>query len=463
MSSYEDREKLGNTSYVEYTNDENEPRMSVGRYCATRFSTLKPPMAKVPNPITLLLSLNRSQWLFFLVGFCGWTWDAFDFFSVSLTITPLTKQFGKTTNQLSWGITVTLMLRSVGAIILGLLSDRYGRKWTYIVNNILFIIIELGTGFCNTYKQFLACRALFGIAMGGMYGNAVATALEDLPPQARGLISGILQVGYIMGYLLATVFARAFVDTSRHGWRPLFWFGAGPPVLFIIFRLCLPETKAFTERERSHGTQDLYPVLLQTQYDYSANAVTVTQVVANLGAFSGGITMGYLSEIFGRRLTILTSCTMAGALVYPYGFISSKKVIAVAFFEQFFIEGVLGVVPVHVISLSPGALRTSAIGTCYQLGSLISSASATIETTLGARFPLPPTHKGVKRYDYGKVICIFTACGIVFVMLVTLIGPEKRVVPLDVAHDTDVAEAMHRDLGEIDKIAHKEVVDIEEH
>ena len=53
-----------------------------------------------------------------------------------------------------------------------------------------------------------------------------------------------------MGYLLATVFARAFVDTTRHGWRPLFWFGAGPPVLFIIFRLCLPETKAFTERER---------------------------------------------------------------------------------------------------------------------------------------------------------------------------------------------------------------------
>lgn len=171
--------------------------------------------------------------------------------------------------------------------------------------------------------------------------------------------------------------------------------------------------------------------------------------------------MGYLSEIFGRRFTILVSCTLAGALVYPYGFISSEKVMAVAFFEQFFIEGVLGIVPVHVISLSPGALRTSAIGTCYQLGSLISSASATIETTLGQRFPLPPAHK-VKRYNYGEVICIFTACAIIFVMFVTLVGPEKRVVPLDVAHDTDVAEAMHRDLGEIDKIAHKGSADTDE-
>lgn len=142
------------------------------------------------------------------------------------------------------------MLRSVGSIIFGLVADRYGRKWPYIANNVLFIIFELATGFCSTYKQFIGCRCLFGIAMGGMYGNAVSTALEDCPLAARGLLSGILQVGYIFGYLLATVFARALVGTTSHGWRPLYWFGAGPPVLFIIFRLCLPETKAFQERER---------------------------------------------------------------------------------------------------------------------------------------------------------------------------------------------------------------------
>lgn len=138
------------------------------------------------------------------------------------------------------------------------------------VNNILFIVLELGTGFSKTYKQFLACRALFGIAMGGLYGNAAATALEDCPEAARGIISGMLQQGYAFGYLLATVFARGLVDTTSHGWRPLFWyisspwivwmpepwkwliddrFGACPPVLIIIFRLCLPETKSYIERD----------------------------------------------------------------------------------------------------------------------------------------------------------------------------------------------------------------------
>jgi SHS family lactate transporter-like MFS transporter len=113
----------------------------------------------------------------------------------------------------------------------------------------LFIVLELGTGFTQTYSQFLAVRALFGIAMGGLYGNAAATALEDCPEAARGLISGMLQQGYAFGYLLATAFARGLVNTTSHGWRPLFWFGAGPPVLIILFRLCLPETNTFRARQ----------------------------------------------------------------------------------------------------------------------------------------------------------------------------------------------------------------------
>jgi len=87
------------------------------------------------------------------------------------------------------------MLRSVGAITFGIAADRYGRKWPFIINNVLFIILELATGFCTTYHSFLGVRALFGIAMGGLYGNAAATALEDCPKEARGIISGMLQQG----------------------------------------------------------------------------------------------------------------------------------------------------------------------------------------------------------------------------------------------------------------------------
>ena len=107
------------------------------------------------------------------------------------------------------------MLRSVGAITFGLAADRYGRKWPYVINLVLFIVLELGTGFAQTYHQFLGIRAIYGIAMGGLYGNAAATALEDCPDEAKGIVSGMLQQGYAFGYLLATAFARGLVNTTR--------------------------------------------------------------------------------------------------------------------------------------------------------------------------------------------------------------------------------------------------------
>lgn len=52
------------------------------------------------------------------------------------------------------------------SILFGIAADRYERKWPFVVNNVLFIILEMSTGFTKTYSEFLATRALFGIAMG---------------------------------------------------------------------------------------------------------------------------------------------------------------------------------------------------------------------------------------------------------------------------------------------------------
>ncbi|KAI5917675.1 H+ symporter family protein [Camillea tinctor] len=463
--------------------------MSAGTYLATRISSLRPPMTKAPSPIRLVRMLDRHHWAFFSIAFIAWTWDAFDFFTVSLTVHNLAETFGRSNTDITWGITLVLMLRSVGSILFGIAADRYGRKWPFIINNLLFIVLELGTGFCNTYSQFLACRALFGVAMGGLYGNAAATALEDLPNEARGLMSGMLQQGYAFGYLLAAAFSRGLVNTTPHSWRPLFWFGAGPPVIFILWRLYLPETNTYIAHQElrrengnigktfikegkvalkhhwlmltylvllmagfnfmSHGSQDLYPTMLQNQLAFSADQVTITQVVANLGAMSGGTVVGFCSQIFGRRLSIIVMCIVGGALLYPYTFVDNERIIAAAFFEQFCVQGAWGVIPVHLMELSPGAFRTFVVGTSYQLGNLVSSASSTIEATIGERFPLPTEEEGESRYNYGIVICIFMGCVYAYVILLTLIGPEHLNRNMDVGHDADAAEATGHAVGDL--------------
>jgi len=514
----------------EYNDAAPHEGMSAGEYIGTRFTTLKPAMLDLPNPIKLIRMLNRMQWAFFAVAFAAWTWDAFDFFTVSLTVTEISKEFGASNSDVSWGLTVTLMLRSIGALIFGAFSDRYGRKWPMIINLGLFIVLELGSGFCNNLSQFLAVRSLYGIAMGGLFGPAAATALEDLPYDARGVLSGLFEQGYAMGYLLAAVFYRALVPTTSHGWRSLFWFGAAPPIFIIAFRWWLPETNAFqvmkAEREArllqeqhtdhakaagfrawireswvaikqnwvlfiymillmsffnacSHGSQDFYPTFLKNQVELSATDVTIISVVGQIGALIGGTTLGYSSTFLGRRLTMITGCFIGGALVPAYILPRSMKLVASAFFLQFFVGGVWGVIPIHLTELAPPALRTTAVGLTYQLGNLASSASATIQAVIGERYPLPP-HNGVERFDYGKVIAIFMGAIWAGQIVFLLLGPEmSEAERAEYAASADDLEALRkqgmslRDIGvqrakmnqktdePSDATAQEKVVDIE--
>lgn len=171
----------------------------------------------------------------------------------------------------------------------------------------------------------------------------------------------------------------------------------------------------------------------------------MTQVVANLGALTGGMLFGWASQVFGRRFTIIIVSIVGGAILYPYTFVTDKQVMAAAFFEQLCVQGAWGVIPIHLLELSPGSLRTFTAGTAYQLGNLASSASSTIEARIGERFPLPPTEDAKHRYDYGKVICIFMGCVYAYVIIVTFFGPERLGANFDVEHDADIAEvAAHR-------------------
>ena len=145
------------------------------------------------NPIKLLGSLTPLQGALFFSAWLAWTCDAVDFFATSLTNTYLSRTLGKTTTDITTSITLTLLLRPVGAIIFGLASDRFGRKWPLIANLLGCSILSLGTGFVTTFSEFLAVRSLFGIFMGGIWGQAAALGLENAPVDARGLLSGIMQ------------------------------------------------------------------------------------------------------------------------------------------------------------------------------------------------------------------------------------------------------------------------------
>jgi SHS family lactate transporter-like MFS transporter len=141
-------------------------------------------------------------------------------------------------------------------VLFGILSDRYGRKWPLVANLLLCSAVQLGTSFVQTFRQFLAVRTLFGIAMGGVWGLASSTALENLPVEARGLGSGVLQQGYAIGYLISAVLNLYIVPHTRHTWRTLFWTTSGISAFAATIRAFIPESEVFLrakEQERALG------------------------------------------------------------------------------------------------------------------------------------------------------------------------------------------------------------------
>ena len=155
--------------------------------------------------IQIYRSLNRDQRNTFLACFLGWTLDALDFFLLTFVVRDVSAEFSVSIVKVTFAITLTLMMRPLGALIFGLLGDRFGRRVPLMVDIIFYSLMELLTAFSPNYTVFLIFRALYGIGMGGEWGLGASLAMESLPARARGLASGILQQGYSFGFLLAAV------------------------------------------------------------------------------------------------------------------------------------------------------------------------------------------------------------------------------------------------------------------
>jgi SHS family lactate transporter-like MFS transporter len=413
------------------------------------------------------------QWLQFISGWMAWTCDANDFFSVSLSVTNLEKTFNRPPHAITTAITLTLLFRSIGAVVFGVISDRYGRKWPLVANLLIVCMLEIGTSFIQTFYQFLALRSLFGVAMGGIWGLAASTALENLPVEVRGLASGIVQQGYAVGYLIACIGNLGLVPHQRHGWRILFWLASAYSMSAAILRALLPESAVFlrakeVERARgtntskktkvflqeiktmlkehwklciyaillmtgfnflSHGSQDLYPTYLQVSKGFTEHDATIATIIGTIGAITGGAFAGFISQYIGRRLTIIIFVMLVGAFIplwiIPTSFLGLA---AGAFCVQFGVQGAWGVIPIQLAEMSPPAFRATFPGVAYQLGNMVSAASAQIEAIGGDNLKTTVIRNGkaVEVADYAKVQGMLLGTVAAFVIFITLIGPENH-------------------------------------
>ena len=357
-------------------------------------------------------TLSRSdQWHAVSASFMGWTLDAFDFFVVVFLVDTLAAHFHVTPSKIILTITATLAMRPLGALVFGLLADRYGRRRPLMANVVFFSLFELLCGFAPNYSVFLILRAIYGIGMGGEWGVGASLAMESAPKRWRGILSGIVQSGYPIGYLLAAVAARFVLPAW--GWRAMFWVGGIPALLAFYIRFRVKESEAWKQHRAptvgailrtasghwkifsylvllmtlmmflSHGTQDLYPHFLREIHQLPVATISYVAILYNVGAVLGSFSFGYLSEKFGRRHTILMALVLALVVIPAWAFGGSLATLALgAFVMQMGVQGAWGVIPAHLNELSPDATRGLMPGFAYQLGILLAAATNNIEFAL---------------------------------------------------------------------------------
>jgi SHS family lactate transporter-like MFS transporter len=379
--------------------------------------------------------------------FLGWTLDAFDFFILIFVMSEIAAEFGVSVKSITWALTATLGLRVLGAVIFGRIADRFGRKPALIANVLIFSLLSCASGFAPTFWAFLALRGLYGIAMGGEWGVGTALAMESIAPKWRGLVSGILQAGYPMGYLCAALLYGFGFEAL--GWRGMFIVSIIPAALVLYIRSVVPESPGWQAARQakatavsfwtviarhrmlvlhatllmvaaatfSHGTQDLYPTFLKVQHHLTVREVATISVIYNIGALLGSLAGGALSQAVGRRRLIVLAAGAAMLLMPVWGMSTTLVAFAAtAFVMQFLVQCAFGVLPAHLNELSPAAIRGTLSGLVYQLGNMLTAANATIQATLAM-------HWGG---NYGAALAVTAAGGAAVLCVLAWIGPENR-------------------------------------
>jgi MFS transporter, SHS family, lactate transporter len=412
--------------------------------------------------------LTRDQRSSFLAALLGWTMDAFDYFIVVLVYAEIAKDFGVSLEKMAVVTTVTLMMRPVGAALFGLWADRVGRRVPLITCVCFYAVVGFICTFAPNFSVLLVLRLLYGIGMGGEWGLGAALAMEKMPNTRRGFFSGLLQVGYSLGYLLASLAFLLLHSTLGLSWRWMFALSIIPALISLLIRLGVRESEVWEsarERQRmtrtslaqvlfnwatlrrfiylvllmtafnwaSHGTQDVYPTFLkaadQGGAGLSPTTATWIAVIYNVGAIIGGILVGTLSQRFGRRISIIVCAALAVPLVPLFAYSSSAGMLCLgAFLMQIMVQGAWGVIPAHLTELSPDEIRGFYPGVTYQLGNLLAALNLPIQQYLAARHG----------YPFALAVTVIPVFCVIIVL--TAIGKEARGIKFGTRQTSAVAE-----------------------
>jgi MFS family permease len=342
----------------------------------------------------------------------GWMLDAMDFLLYVMAIGELKRYFGFDDATAGLLGTFTLLTSAAGGIFFGVIADRIGRTRALIGTVLIFSFCSLGAATSQNLLQLMIWRVLLGIGMGGEWASGAVLVSETWPPEHRTKAISIMQSGWALGYIAATLVAALVLDVLSLGdnaWRWLFAVGVLPALFTLWIRRSVEEPAAWLEKKRA-GKRAInpFPVLFGSEYRRRTILATLLSacvqfanwglffwlpgflatpverggagmsivrsagwiIPVQLGAYAGYLSFGFIADRLGRRRTFIAYLLTAAILVPIYGQMARSPMVLMAIgpLLGFVGYGYFSMFGSFLAELFPTSVRATGQGLTYNLG-----------------------------------------------------------------------------------------------
>src|ERR1700761_8922449 len=179
-----------------------------------------------------------------LIGI-GMFFDGFDIYLAGTVLGVTLKTGFSTLSQNALFVSATFVGMMLGSFATGFLGDRYGRRFTYQFNLLLFGVASLGAAFAPDMTILIAYRFVMGFGLGAENVVGYSTMTEFVPARSRGKWLGFTTVCVVTGLPVALLVASLIVP--NFGWRAMFVLGGIGALVVWYMRKALPESPRWLE------------------------------------------------------------------------------------------------------------------------------------------------------------------------------------------------------------------------
>ena len=403
---------------------------------------------------------TKDQWYAYVAAWLGWTLDAFDFTIFLLIMVPIAKEFNVPLTDVAIVFTITLWMRLVGATAAGWMADRMGRKKPLMISIAWFSVCNFIAGFSPTFWFLLLFRTLLGIGMGAEWPCGAALAMEQLPQRSRGLMSGVLQGSWGLGFLLSSACYWLLFD--RFGWRGMLWIGIAPALAIVYIRFFVKEPEVWVENQRLqkaskrevkaplaaifrrgiignvlnacwfqcagfvtyYSINALFATHLQTDLHLSTALIATPIMLANVLVFLASSSWGLVSDRIGRRLAMIIPAAIS-LIIVPIYLLSEDTLVIVGGFIAiglFAGGGMYGQIPAFLSERYPTEVRATASAFSYHVGAVAGGLVPPILTY----FATDPSWN----VGFAIPMLIGAMLGLLNFILALALGPETKDVEM---------------------------------